>query len=117
MQSLQSLNRRHEAIESEAPLQVGDLRVDPAGRCATIKGEPLSLTHQEFDLLVVLMRAAGAVVSQRKICETLWGQEGRVEKKRLPVVMSHLRLKLIEAWPYAIETVRCRGYGLLRQRE
>jgi DNA-binding response OmpR family regulator len=117
MQRFQTLNRPEEPLEEEPPLQAGNLRVEPATRRALVQGAAVPLTHQEFDLLVVLMRATGAVVSQRTICETLWGQEGRVEKKRLPVVMSHLRLKLGDAWPYTIETVRCRGYGLLRQRE
>ena len=46
----------------------------------------------------------------------LWGVAGRKESKRLAVVVSHLREKLYGAWPYGIESVRCRGYGLTKQQ-
>jgi hypothetical protein len=56
------------------------------------------------------------VISHEELCVSLWRAAGRKESKRLAVVVSHLREKLYGAWPYAIESVRCRGYGLTQQQ-
>ena len=50
--------------EDAGPLHVGELRLDPARRSAALGGTELDLTRREFDLLELLMREAGAVVSR-----------------------------------------------------
>ena len=50
---------------AEGPIEVGDVRLDPSRRTASLDGEPLELARKEFDLLALLMQEAGTVVSAR----------------------------------------------------
>ena len=50
---------RPPADDEAGPLEVGDVRLDPAAREATLDGEALELTRKEFELLELLMREAG----------------------------------------------------------
>jgi DNA-binding response OmpR family regulator len=77
-----------------------------------VGGEAVNLTHQEYRLLAIFLRRPNVVVPSTQLCEILWGPAGRRELKRLSVVVSHLRAKLVRASPYMIENVRSRGYGL-----
>lgn len=48
-----------------APLVVGDLTIDPAGRTVTVAGRPVALTPREFDLLYTLATAPNRVFTKR----------------------------------------------------
>jgi len=74
----------------------------------------VELTHQEFELLRLLLLSPDCVLASEWICDAIWGTSGVRLRKRLAVVVSHLRAKLLRSAPYAIECVRCRGYGLTR---
>jgi DNA-binding response OmpR family regulator len=93
--------------------RAGNLVVDLDARRAFLADRPLSLTHQEFEVLRLLVGRQGQIVPHAAICEALWGHGGTRELKRLGVAMSNLRNKLDGLAPYAITTVRSRGYGLL----
>jgi len=61
---------------------LGDLSVDPARREVTVKGSPVELRTQEFDLLLVLAENRGLVLSRDKLLELAWamtlpGKRGR----------------------------------------
>ncbi len=58
--------------EVSSALSVGDLRVDEAARRAWRSNRELELTRTEFDLLVMLARNAGMVVTHTSIYETVW---------------------------------------------
>lgn len=96
-------------------LQAGNLRLNFETFAVVIGDRETNLTHQEFQLLSLLISRPDRVISHEELCVSLWGAAGRKESKRLAVVVSHLREKLYGAWPYAIESVRCRGYGLTQQ--
>ena len=98
-------------------LEAGNIAMALETRAVTLAGELVSLTHQEFELLHVLMQAPNCVLANTRICETIWGSGGRKETRRLAVVVSHLRRKLEPAGTYEIENVRCRGYGLMHKYE
>ena len=55
------------------------------------------LTWQEFELLTLMLWRPNQVLSHRLICESLWETYGPKERKRLAVVISHLREKLKDA--------------------
>jgi DNA-binding response OmpR family regulator len=96
------------------PLTVGDLRIDLDGREATLGGRLLSLTHYEFELLVLLARSAGRVLSRERLLDALKGQEYEAFDRSIDVHISRLRTK-IETNPRApryIKTVRGVGYVL-----
>jgi DNA-binding winged helix-turn-helix (wHTH) protein len=106
-------------FENERPrpvLQAGNLRLNRETFSVVIDDRETNLTHQEFHLLSLLLSRPDRVISHEELCMSLWGAAGRKESKRLAVVVSHLREKLYGAWPYAIESVRCRGYGLTQQQ-
>jgi two-component system KDP operon response regulator KdpE len=92
---LRALQRR--ATDRYAPppvVAVGDLSVDLARREVTLAGEPVGLTPTEFDILALLARNAGCVVTQRSILETVWGSAWSEDSQTLRVHVSNLRRKL-----------------------
>ena len=63
-------------------LRVGDLVVDADTRTARRGGAPLALTRREFDLLEVLARNAGVVLSRDRLLELVWGYDFEVGHQR-----------------------------------
>ena len=95
-------------------LQTHGLRVDPASRRAWWQGSELELSKTEFDLLELLVRNAGIVLSHSTIYDQIWGYDFGSESKNLAVYISYLRRKLESAGaPSAlIRTVRGVGYSV-----
>ena len=98
--------------EDAGPLDVGELRLDPARRSAALAGAELDLTRREFDLLELLMREAGAVVSRERLIDEVWDVNWFGSTKTLDVHVSSLRRKLGDdsASPRFIHTVRGVGF-------
>ena len=90
-------------------LEVGVLRVNVTNREAWFADSPLELTAMEFDLLEMLVRAAGRVVSREEITAALFEREATPYDRFLDVHISHLRKKL-EGGHSLIRTVRGVGY-------
>lgn len=95
--------------KSDPVLTAGDIRVNLATREVWISDTPLSLTSMEFDLLEILMRSAGRVVSRNEISIALFEREATPYDRYLDVHMSHLRTKL-EGGRSLIRTIRGVGY-------
>jgi DNA-binding response OmpR family regulator len=94
--------------EAPSSLVVGELEVDVRARRALLDGEEVQLTPKEFDLLTVLAREPGAVVSRQRLLEEVWHTSWYGSGKTIDVHVASLRRKLGDpAW---IETVR--GIGL-----
>ena len=72
-----------------------------------LRGEAVSLTSREFDLLRVLLDAAGRVLTRRVLEEQLYAWGDAVESNALEVHIHHLRRKLGSD---LIRTVRGVGY-------
>src|SRR4029079_4124084 len=67
------LRRTDTAAPAEAgPIEIGDLRLDPAKRVVTLNGEALELSRKEYDLLQLLMENAGSVVKRERVFEEVW---------------------------------------------
>ena len=107
---LRALVRRSHGQVQEL-LMAQDVVLEPAARNCTQAGRPVPLSAREFDLLQVLMLAAGRVLSREQIEQQLysWGQE--VESNTVEVHVHHLRRKL---GPALIQTVRGVGYTVLK---
>lgn len=90
-------------------LTVGSVRLDPSKREAWSAGKPLELTSMEFDLLEMLARSAGRVVSREEITAALFEREATPYDRFLDVHISHLRKKLDDG-PRLIRTIRGVGY-------
>jgi two-component system alkaline phosphatase synthesis response regulator PhoP len=96
---------------NDAPLHLGDLTIDPARREVTIKGEPVDLRHQEFNLLLVFAQHKGLVLSREKLLNLAWGYDNYVNTRTVDVHVGHLRKKLAGS-QVCIETVTSDGYKL-----
>ncbi|MCV2350485.1 winged helix-turn-helix domain-containing protein [Paucibacter sp. Y2R2-4] len=108
---LRALLRRSHGQAQEL-LRVQDLLLDPAARTVQRGETAIPLSTREFDLLQVLMLAAGRVLSREQLEQQLysWGQE--VESNAIEVHIHHLRRKLGSE---LIQTVRGVGYVLMRE--
>ena len=78
----------------DAPLTVGDLRIDLTGRTVTKAGVEVKLTKIEFDLLAALARNLGRVVTHRQLLKEVWGPHAVHEPHYVRVFMANLRKKL-----------------------
>jgi DNA-binding response OmpR family regulator len=94
---------------SPAPVSVGKIRVNRATREVWSAGVPVELTAMEFDLLELLMRSVGRVVSRDEIVAVLFEREATPYDRFLDVHISHLRKKLAGGRGL-IRTIRGVGY-------
>jgi two-component system response regulator VicR len=94
-------------------VRLGNVSVDLATYKASVAADPVNLTYQEFELLRYLADARDRVVSFDVLSGLLWGSTGPRQHRRLNVLVCRLRNKLRNSFPYRLETVRGRGYGLL----
>jgi DNA-binding response OmpR family regulator len=99
---------------SDGPLQVAELTLDPGRRSAALSGAELELTRREFELLELLMREAGSVVTRERLIDEVWDVNWFGSTKTLDVHVSSLRRKLGDdsAEPRFIHTVRGVGFRL-----
>jgi two-component system KDP operon response regulator KdpE len=90
---------RHSAqADAEPVFSSDDLMVDLTRRQVKIRGEEVSLTPTEYDLLRILVQNAGRVLTHRQLLLQVWGAAYESEAHILRVNMSNLRRK-IEADP------------------
>lgn len=89
---------RRPARDTELPLQLGAITVDPVARRVCKNGELLHLTPTEYKLLLFLLRHAEKVVTHRQILSAVWGPAHVEHHEYVRVHMSQLRQKL-EAQP------------------
>jgi two-component system response regulator MprA len=94
---------------------VEDLRIDPPARRAWRGDSELELTKTEFDLLELLARNAGIVLTHSTIYERIWDYDFGPESKSLAVYIGYLRRKTEAGGrPRLIQTVRGVGYTMRR---
>jgi two-component system OmpR family response regulator/two-component system response regulator QseB len=107
---LRALVRRAHG-QAQERLTAQDVVLDAAARSVTQGGAVVTLSTREFDLLQMLMLAAGRVLSREQIEQQLYGWGQEVESNAVEVHVHHLRRKLGAS---LIQTVRGVGYLLLR---
>jgi two-component system OmpR family response regulator len=74
-------------------LTVGDLRVDPAAHTVTRAGRQVELTAREFEVLELLARRAGEVVSRTQLLEQVWDENYDGSPNVVDVYIGYLRRK------------------------
>ena len=89
----------------------GTLRVDLAKHLVSVSDSPVSLTQKEFELLCLLLKNRGNVLSRSQILDRVWGYAFDGESRTVDVHIRTLRQKLGAAGNY-IETVRGYGYRI-----
>ena len=91
---------------------VGDLEVDLATRRVLLRGQPVSLTRTEFQILALLLARPGEVITRHHLQEQLWGLSWVGNRHTVGVHVGHLRRKLGDdpGAPRYVLTVRGVGY-------
>lgn len=98
-------------------LQFNDLVVDRSMREAWLNDESIDLTSAEFDLLWLLARSAGRVLSREEIFTALRGIEYDGQDRSIDVRVSRIRPKIGDdpVHPRRIKTVRSKGYLFVKE--
>jgi two-component system, OmpR family, KDP operon response regulator KdpE len=91
---LQAALRRTAPAESEPRIAVQGLEIDLAARLVRREGEPVHLTPIEFDLLRVLVRNRGRLMTHRKLLEEVWGPQYVEDVQTLRTHIARLRGKI-----------------------
>ena len=108
---VRALLRRTSVDETDAVLHLADLTLDPRRRRVTRGEHVLDLTKTEFDLLELLLRNAGIVLTRDQIYSQIWGYDFETSSKSLDVYISYLRRKTEgHGEPRLIHTLRGVGY-------
>lgn len=113
---LRAILRRTQFIKNdgkkEAILHAGALQVTPATRHASLANHTLNLTSTEYNLLEVLIKQAGHVVSKETLSEEALGRKLSRYDRSIDMHLSKLRQKLGDQQQQMIQTVRGVGYQL-----
>lgn len=104
---------RRTAAETDV-YRCGTLTVDPGRHVVTVDGSEVLLTQKEFEVLCLLLKSKGQVLSREQLIEDVWGYAFTGESRTVDVHVRTLRQKLGEAGAY-IETVRGYGYKIGRE--
>jgi two-component system KDP operon response regulator KdpE len=109
------LRGRDAAAEDAAVYDRGGLLLDYAARRATVDGVEVRLTRKEFDLLRLLARNVGKVLTHDTLLREVWGARHAAETHYLRVHIGHLRQKLADdpGAPRFIVTEPGVGYRLI----
>jgi heavy metal response regulator len=111
---IQVLLRRASSTPAEATvLRMADLEVDLIRRRVTRAGQRVDLTNKEFNLLTLLLRRQGAVLSRTELAAQVWGMNFDSETNIVEVAVRRLRDKLDRPFERPLlHTVRGMGYVL-----
>lgn len=108
---IRAVLRRAEPVQTSGDCSLGLLFVSPDRHEVKVGGKDVTLTNKEFELLCLLLRNKGIVLTRATLMDRVWGFESERENRTLDVHIRTLRVKLGEAGSY-IETVRGIGYKI-----
>ena len=103
---------RREPSAGEEPLEVHELRIDPAKRAVEVRGALVQTTYVEFEILVALATSPGRVWTRDMLLTRIWGDSAYRDPRTIDVHIRHLREKLERDAkdPEYLFTVRGVGY-------
>ena len=107
------LRRRGDVEEvADATLEAGPVRMDVERHVVSVRGDQVQLPLKEFELLEVLLRNSGRVLTRMQLIDRVWGADYVGDTKALDVHIKRLRAKVEQdpARPMHIITVRGLGY-------
>ena len=112
---IRAILRRYEKrpASSSGRLEVNGVILDPGTREVLANGKPVELTTFEFDILEMLMRSAGRVLSRDALMENFYNRKATPYDRSIDMHISHLRKKL-ELGNTLIKTIRGVGYQFCR---
>jgi len=97
---------------AESVIEAGGVRIDVDRHVASVRGEETALPLKEFELLEMLVRNAGRVMTRGQLIDRIWGQDYVGDTKTLDVHIKRLRAKVEEepSSPSLLVIVRGLGY-------
>ena len=112
---IRSVLRRAEDRNTNAPLSVGDLLLDPATHRVSIKDRALEMGPTEYKLLKFFMQNKERVYSRNHIQDAVWGANVYIEQRTIDVHIRRLRQALSiegagDGYAALVQTVRGAGY-------
>lgn len=106
--------RRHGEVEDMVPpaVESGPVRMDIERHVVTVRGTQVAMPLKEFDLLEILVRNSGRVLTRGQLIDRVWGSDYVGDTKTLDVHIKRLRAKVEEdpSNPVHLLTVRGLGY-------
>lgn len=114
---IQVLGNRSTGYDADKKkLEASPYMLDPANRSISINGDPVEMTHKEFDLALFLFRNTGRILSRGHILETVWGRNPDINTRTVDTHVSRLRnkLKFSEEEGWRLSTIYQHGYRLER---
>ena len=107
------LRRLDQARRRCARLEINGVVLDPGTREVFKDGKSVEMTTLEFDILEMLMRSAGRVLSRDALMESMYNRKATPFDRSIDMHVSHLRKKLETDRPL-IKTIRGVGYQFCR---
>ncbi|MDO4716523.1 MAG: response regulator transcription factor [Propionibacteriaceae bacterium] len=106
------LRRGQDVALAPDVIEVGEVRLDSERHEVVVRGEPVRLALKEFELLEVLLRNAGRVMTRGQLIDRVWGADYVGDTKTLDVHVKRLRAKIEDdpGNPVLLVTVRGLGY-------
>lgn len=106
------LRRQAEPLDDNTVLEVGDLRMDVERHVVSVAGRNVPMPLKEFELLELLLRNAGRVLTRGQLIDRVWGSDYFGDTKTLDVHIKRIRSKIETApsEPTRLVTVRGLGY-------
>jgi Response regulators consisting of a CheY-like receiver domain and a winged-helix DNA-binding domain len=116
MARIRALGRRSEAQFIGGELSIGDMRIIPQQLEVEISGGITSLTIKEMQLLELLARNKGQVLSKEQILDRVWGLDSEADMSNVELYIHYLRKKVpLAAVGFTLKTVRGVGYCLVEE--
>ena len=100
---------RREQISAEGALRAGPLLIDLTNLRVTLDGAPVELTYKEYELLCLLLRRRGQVLTRESVLDRVWGADYYGGNRTVDVHIRRLRMKMPEIAD-RITTVHGVGY-------
>ena len=106
------LRRRTEAVDfDESVIEGGRVRMDVDRHTVEVDGAPVSMPLKEFELLELLMRNPGRVLTRGQLIDRVWGSDYFGDTKTLDVHIKRIRSKIESQPSDPVQLVTVRGLG------
>ena len=106
------LRRRLDVADDDSGLECGDVKMDLVRHTVQVRGSEIPIPLKEFELLEVLMRNAGRVLTRGQLIDRVWGSDYGGDTKTLDVHVKRIRTRIERdpSNPGMLLTVRGLGY-------
>ena len=110
---IRAVLRRHSAVDDldGGALEAGPVRMDVDRHKVTVSGTPVELPLKEFELLEMLLRNSGRVLTRMQLIDRVWGADYVGDTKTLDVHVKRLRAKIEPNAGVPVHLVTVRGLG------